>query len=177
MSTFAVTPSFRSSSREALPLAGPGHGAFADLELLAAGPILAAAAAAERLRALPGAGVARPLLRIAGEGDALGRMLALRALSAPPGRDVEAALVGALGEDALAEHAGWALVERAPARAAIRALAHVVGRGGFAAMPAQLALERWGACAERTLRPRSDARSAGAPARAAGRGSPRRSRS
>jgi glycosyltransferase involved in cell wall biosynthesis len=125
-----------------------------DLETLAGGAILAALAAAERLRlGASDAGVARLLLRLADDGDLLARMLALRALSFAPGHETESALVDALGDRDLAEHAAWALAERLPLPAAIPALARVVANGGFAAMPAQLALEAWSARAgERVAR-------------------------
>jgi glycosyltransferase involved in cell wall biosynthesis len=117
-----------------------------ELETLASGEILAAAGAAEDLRrsARDGA-LTRSLLRVMDDGDILARMLALRALSTSPGSSAEQALVESLEDRELAEHAAWSLGERAPAPGAIPALARLVASGGFAAMPAQLALQRWSA--------------------------------
>ena len=117
------------------------------LDVLAAGEILPAVAVAEllRRRAARDRRVAGGLLDLLADGDRLAVMLSLHALSAAPGRAAELALVTALDEPDLGEHAAWALARRAPVQAAIPALARLVGDGGFAAMPAQLTLERWSA--------------------------------
>jgi glycosyltransferase involved in cell wall biosynthesis len=71
-------------------------------------------------------------------------MLALDALAWARSPRVEAAMVEALSEPDLAEHAAWALARREPVPSAIPFLAHLIAVGDFAAMPAQLTLERWG---------------------------------
>ena len=70
-------------------------------------------------------------------------MLALDALAWATSPRVEVAMVEALSEPDLAEHAALALARRGPVLSAIPVLAHLIAVGGFAAMPAQLALERW----------------------------------
>ncbi len=126
------------------PLPADAAGA---LDVLAAGEILPAVAAVELLRrpAAMDRRVAAGLLDLLAAGDGLAAMLSLHALSAAPGRAAELALVTALDEPDLGEHAAWALARRAPVLAAIPALAGLIAEGGFAAMPAQLALERWSA--------------------------------
>jgi hypothetical protein len=106
---------------------------------------LPAVAAAKLLRrqAAMDRQVADGLLDLLADGDRLAAMLSLHALSAAPGRAAELALVTALEGPDLGEHAAWALARRAPVQAAIPALAGLVAHGGFAAMPAQLTLERW----------------------------------
>ena len=126
------------------PLPADAAGA---LDVLAAGEILPAVTAAELLRrqAAMDRRVASGLLDLLADGDRLAAMLSLHALSAAPGRTAELALVTALDEPDLGEHAAWALARRAPVQTAIPALAGLVAHGGFAAMPAQLTLERWSA--------------------------------
>ena len=117
-----------------------------ELELLTGGGILEATAAAERLRLLHATDtrVASELVRLVdGDGDRLSAMLALHALSAAPGAAVSEALLAALADPELSEHAAWALARRRPPAGAARALAALHARGGFTAMPAGLALERW----------------------------------
>jgi glycosyltransferase involved in cell wall biosynthesis len=124
------------------------------LETLAEGRILAATAAAEALRpaARTDSALADRLVRQVVDGDALARLLALDALAWAPGREVEATLRAALTDPALAEQAAWALSRRAPVGAAVPGLVGLVAAGGFAAMPAQLALERWSRTAGREIR-------------------------
>ena len=121
------------------------------LEVLATGEILAAVAAARALRPMARADepVATAVARLIDEGDHLAAMLALDVLAGTTSPCIEAAIVEALAEPDLAEHAAWALAGRRPVLAAIPPLAHLIAVGGFAAMPAQLALERWGAQAGR----------------------------
>ena len=115
------------------------------LEVLAAGEILPAVAAARFLRpvARTDGRVATSLARLIEDGDPLAAMLALDALAHTASPRIEAAVVQALAEPALAEHAAWSLASRRPSLSAIPALAHLIAVGGFAAMPAQLALEQW----------------------------------
>ena len=117
------------------------------LDVLAAGEILPAVAASELLRRPAAADpeVEGVLLDLLDAGDRLARMLSLYALSAARGHAAGEALASALDEPDLAEHAAWALARRAPVHAAIPALARIIAHGGFTAMPAQLALERWSA--------------------------------
>ena len=135
-----MVPSTLTHSRE--PSAQPAR---RSLETLAEGEILSAVAAARALRPAAGADdrVATDLVRLLDEGDQLAAMLALDALAWARAPHVEAAIVGALSEPDLAEHAAWALARREPVLSAIPALAHLVAVGGFTAMPAQLALEAW----------------------------------
>lgn len=118
-----------------------------DLDTLAAGEILPTVAAAERLRraAATDEKVERSLLHLLDNGDRLARMLSLHSLSTAPGNATERVLVAALEEHDLCEHAAWALSRRVPVAEALPTLTRVVAHGGFAAMPAQLTLEHWGA--------------------------------
>ncbi len=125
-----------------------------DLDTLAAGAILPAVAAAERLRrsAATIEESQRSLLGLLDTGDRLARMLSLHSLSTTPGHATDQVLVAALDEQDLCEHAAWALSRREPVPEAVPTLTRIVARGGFAAMPAQLTLEHWGAHAgERVL--------------------------
>ena len=100
------------------PLPADAAGA---LDVLAAGEILPAVTAAELLRrqAAMDRRVASGLLDLLADGDRLAAMLSLHALSAAPGRTAELALVTALDEPDLGEHAAWALARRAPVQTAI----------------------------------------------------------
>ena len=126
-----------------------------DLDTLAAGAILPAAAAAERLRraAATEENVERSLLHLLDSGDRLARMLSLHSLSTAPGNTTDRVLAAALEEHDLCEHAAWALGTRVPVPEAIPTLTQVVAHGGFAAMPAQLTLEHWGAHADERVAP------------------------
>lgn len=117
-----------------------------DLDLLAGGSILEAFHAAERLRGTAPAepAVAGALLGLLADGDELAAMLSVRALSACRGLAIDHSLTAALDEPLLAEQAAWALGVRSPVTSAVPRLARLVALGGFPAMPAQLALERWG---------------------------------
>jgi glycosyltransferase involved in cell wall biosynthesis len=119
--------------------------ALHSLEVLAGGEILPAVAAARSLR--PAAAtddrVAWALVRLLEDGDRLAAMLALDALAQTRSPGAEAAIVEALSQLDLAEHAAWALARREPVLPAIPVLARLIAVGGFVAMPAQLALERW----------------------------------
>jgi len=115
------------------------------LDTLATSEILSAVAAARALRPIAGVDerVATALAELLDDGDPLAAMLALDALAWARAPRIEAAIVGALSEPGLAEHAAWALAGREPVLSAIPDLAHLIAVGGFTAMPAQLALERW----------------------------------
>jgi glycosyltransferase involved in cell wall biosynthesis len=115
------------------------------LDVVAGGEILPAVAAARALRLAAAADdrVAAALARLLANGDRLAAMLALDALAWATSPRIEAALVEALSESDLAEHAAWALARREPVLSAIPVLAHLIAVGGFPAMPAQLTLERW----------------------------------
>jgi glycosyltransferase involved in cell wall biosynthesis len=117
-----------------------------DLDVLAGGDILGAFHAAERLResAATERIIREVLFDLLDDGDQLARMLSLRALSATPGSRVDAALSATLDDPDLAEHAAWALGDRPTVAGAVPLLVRLVAVGGFTAMPAQLALERWG---------------------------------
>ena len=115
------------------------------LEVLAGDDILPAVAAARALRSAVAIDDRIPaaLLRLLDDGDLLSAMLALDVLACSTSPRVESAMVDALSEPDLAEHAAWALARRGPVHSAIPFLARLISVGGFAAMPAQLALERW----------------------------------
>jgi glycosyltransferase involved in cell wall biosynthesis len=115
------------------------------LEIVAGGEILRAVATARALRPVAGADdrVAAALARLLDDGDRLAAMLALDALAWATSPRIETAMVEALSEPDLAEHAAWALACREPVLSAIPVLAHLIAVGGFPAMPAQLTLERW----------------------------------
>ena len=123
------------------------------LDILASGEILPAVAAARTLRAEARLDnrVATSLARLVDGGDLLAAMLALDALAQTRSPRIEAVIVEALSDSDLAEHAAWALVGHEPVLPALPSLAHLIAVGGFAAMPAQLALERWGEQAGRRV--------------------------
>ena len=124
------------------------------LEALAGGEILPAVAAARALHPAVATDdrVTAALLRLLDDGDPLAAMLALDALTGATSPRVEAAMVEALSEPVFAEHAAWALARRRPVLSAVPLLARLISVGGFAAMPAQLALERWSSLAGEHVR-------------------------
>lgn len=79
------------------------------------------------------------------ESDALVGYLAVYALGAVRSPAADAVLVEALdgSELGLAVHAAWALSRRRPIPEAVASLVTLAGRGGFAQMMAELALEAW----------------------------------
>ena len=128
LSSFCIVTVMSSVATYPVPTTPLPAGAAGALDVLAAGEILPAVAAAEllRRRAAMDRRVAGGLLDLLADGDRLAAMLSLHALSAAPGRAAELALVTALDEPDLGEHAAWALARRAPVLAAIPALAGLV---------------------------------------------------